>query len=92
VAELASRIEVLGVRNHPPFAPRIALRLKDGRIVQGAAKGDELKWGFEHEIARLTPLFDQINWPREKLEGLVDLVRRFEDEPSVAKLVSLCVK
>jgi hypothetical protein len=66
--------------------------MKDGRLFSGAARGDELKWGFDHEIERLTAIFDQIDWSREKLEALIDLTRHFEDEPSIAKLISLCVR
>jgi 2-methylcitrate dehydratase PrpD len=91
VRDLMNRVEVLGVWERLPFAPRITLRLRDGRTIAGEYRGDELEWDFETELRNLRPVFDQIDWPNERLEAIVETVSRIEDLPQIGPLIDLCV-
>ena len=91
VRDLMTRVEVLGVWDRKPFAPRITLRMRNGTAIQGEYQGNELEWGFETELKNLHPVFDRIDWPTEKLEGIVETVSDIERQPDVRSLIALCV-
>ena len=40
----------------------------------------------------ISALFDDMSWPREKLDGLVETVATLEGESSVAQLIRHCVQ
>lgn len=91
VRDLMTRVEVLGVWDRVPFAPRITLRLRNGSLIEGEYRGDELEWDLETEVRNLRPVFDQIDWPRERLEQVVETVSRLEDQQDIRSLIALCV-
>ena len=91
VAALQERVEVIGHRRHPHFAPRITVRTRGGHEIADEFHGRELEWDFATEIARLSPLFPQMDWPAAKLEALVAAVAGIETAPGVAGLIGCCV-
>jgi len=91
VRDLTNRVEVLGVWDRLPFAPRISLRMRNGSLIEGEFEPKALEWDFETELKNLRPVFDLIDWPRDKLEGIVEAVSKLEVLPSVRPLLALCV-
>jgi 2-methylcitrate dehydratase PrpD len=91
VLELVDRVEVVGYEDRPAFAPRITVRMLDGTEHRGELQGDELEWDFATEVRRITALFDEIPWPRERLDDLVDAVSSIEALPSIDAIVRLLV-
>jgi len=91
VRDLMNRVEVLGVWDRLPFAPRITLRLRNGSLIEGEFDPKALEWDFETELKNLRPIFDLVDWPRDKLEGVVESVAKLENLPSVKPLLALCV-
>ncbi len=91
VMDLLSRTEVIGHQDRSAFAPRITVRMKGGTTYQGEYQGRELEWDLATETRRIGALFDNVAWPAEKLNALVETVSRLEEEPNVAGLISLCV-
>ena len=91
VMALQERVEVTGQRNRGSFAPRITVRTRSGDEFTDEFNGDELKWDFATEIACVSQLFPQMDWPTAKLEGLVSAVSGIETAPDVAGLVGCCV-
>jgi 2-methylcitrate dehydratase PrpD len=91
VRELMGRVEVLGVWDRVPFAPRVTLRLRDGSSVTGEYRGDELEWDLKTALAHLTPWFAKLEWPQAKLEVLVEVVSGIERERDVRELIGACV-
>ncbi len=91
VAELAGRIEVLGVWNRSAYAPRITIRMRDGSIIEGEYNGTELEWGLDEEIARLQPLRDAVDWPNGGLDQLCEAVGRLETMPNISDVIKMCV-
>jgi 2-methylcitrate dehydratase PrpD len=92
VMELLRRVEVVGHKDRPAFAPRITIQMRGGTTYQGEFKGQELEWDLATENRRISALFDDINWPREKLDAIVQRVSRLEGEAGVDALVRLCVR
>ena len=91
VRELMGRVEVLGVWDRTPFAPRVTLQLRDGRRITGEYQGNELEWDFATELKNLTPWFPKIDWPQDKLNRIVEIVTDLEKEPDVSRLIAACV-
>ncbi|HZA24985.1 MAG TPA: hypothetical protein VFA32_20715, partial [Dehalococcoidia bacterium] len=92
VMGLLQRVEVVGHQDRPAFAPRITVRMRGGTTYQGECQGQELEWDFSTETQRISALFGDINWPRQKLDGIVQTVSGLEREPRVDPLVQLCVR
>jgi 2-methylcitrate dehydratase PrpD len=92
VMALLPRVEVVGHKDRPPFAPRITVRMRNGTTYLDQLRGDELEWDLATETRRISALFDQMPWPREKLDGIVGTVSRLEDEARVDPLIRLCVR
>ena len=90
--DLLGRVEVIGHRDRRAFAPRITVRLRGGTTYQGEYQGQELEWDFSTESRRISALFDDLGWPREKLDGIVETVANLEREPKIDSLVQLCVR
>jgi hypothetical protein len=91
VRELAERVEIIGAWNRAPYAPRITLRLRDGRLIEGEYRGDELEWDFATEVTKLRPMFDGIDWPRDRLEAIVETVAALDTLPDLKPLIELMV-
>ena len=91
VRDLMGRVEVLGVWDRVPFAPRIVLHLRNGLSVQGEYKGNEMEWDLETELRNLRPVFNAIDWPKEELEGIVEAVSDLENLPDLSSLIAHCV-
>ena len=91
VMSLQERVEVVGQRTRGSFAPRITVRTRSGEEVSDEFTGDELKWDFATVVDRLSPLFSQMDWPADKLQGLVDAVSGIEGAADVSGLVGCCV-
>ena len=91
VMELQERVEVVGQRRRGSFAPRITVRTRSGEEFSDEFNGDELKWDFATETARLSELFPQMDWPTPKLEGLVKAVSGIDSAADVSRLVACCV-
>jgi 2-methylcitrate dehydratase PrpD len=92
VMDLLKRVEVIGHKDRRAFAPRITVRMRGGTTYQGEYQGQELEWDLATETARISALFRDMNWPREKLEGLVHTVANLEGESNVDALLRLCVR
>jgi hypothetical protein len=65
--------------------------MRSGAIIQGEYQGNELEWDFATELKNLRPVFDLIDWPRNKLEGIVEGVSQLEKADSIKPLLALCV-
>ena len=92
VMALMKLVEVVGHQDRPAFAPRITVSLRGGTEYQGEYRGDELEWNLATETRRLRALFDDLPWPREKLEGISQIVTGLEIEQRIDHLVALCVR
>ena len=92
VMDLLTRVDVVGHKDRPAFAPHISIRMRDGTTYEGAYNGNELEWGLETEISRIGALFPDMNWPTEKLEALVQTVSTLEDLPRIDPMIQLCVR
>ena len=90
--DLLPRVEVVGHRDRPAFAPRISIQMVDGTTYQGEYRGDELEWGLATEVSRITEWFQDMSWPREQLEAIVQTVSSLEELPRVDTLIQLCVR
>ena len=82
------KVQTVGHKDRPAFAPRITIELTGGNVYQGEYQGNELEWGLDTEVERLRPLFPQISWPDAKLEAVVDAVRGIPDAPDAGRLVA----
>ncbi len=87
VLSLMHKVETVGHQDRRAFAPSITIEMKGGTTYRGEYQGTELEWGLDNEIARLRPLFAQIQWPDEKLEGVVSASRRIWNAPDVSELI-----
>jgi len=92
VLDLLQKVEVIGHKDRPAFAPHIAIQMRDGTTYEGEYNGTELQWGLETEISRISELFSDMDWPREKLEALVQTVSTLEEQPSIDSMIQLCVR
>ena len=92
VMSLMNLVEVVGHQDRPAFAPRITVAMRGGTEYQGEYQGNELEWNLSTEIRRLRPLFNDMAWPREKLEGITQIVSALEVEPRIDHLIELCVR
>ena len=92
VLSLMKLVEVVGHRDRPAFAPRITVAMRGGTEYQGEYKGNELEWNLATETRRLRALFDDLPWPREKLESISQMVLSLEVESRLDHLLSLCVR
>ncbi len=88
VIKLMSRVTVEGHRDRPAFAPKITISLSDGTEYQGEYQGDELKWDFNKECERVKPLFEDIVWPTDKLNNLIEIVSYMESEESIHHMIA----
>ena len=91
VSDLMRRVQVVGHKDRAPFAPRITIKLRDGRHFQDEFRGDELEWDFATETRRISALFSEIPWPAERLEAIVQTVSLLESQPRVDPLIQACV-
>ena len=92
VMQLMKLVEVNGHRDRPAFAPRITVSMSGGTEYQGEYRGDELEWNLATETRRVRALFDDLPWPREKLEGISQIISGLEIEQRIDHLIALCVK
>lgn len=90
VMDLIKRVNVVGHKDRPAFAPRITVRMRNGTAYQDEFKGDELEWDLATETWRISDLFDDIPWPRRQLDGIVELVSGLETQSQVDPLLELC--
>ena len=86
VVSLMRKVQTVGHKDRPAFAPSITIDMAGGNVYRGEYQGNELEWGLDTEVERLQPLFPQINWPADKLEATVAAVR---DMPSAANIEQL---
>ena len=92
VLELMKKVEVIGHRDRPAFAPRITVSLSGGNEYQGEYQGNELEWNLATELRRVRPLFDDIPWPRENLESVAQIITGLEIEQRMDHLIAQCVR
>ncbi len=92
VIDLMRLVEVIGHQDRPAFAPRVTVFLRGGTEYRGEYRGDELEWNLATETRRLRTLFDDLPWPREKLESLSQIITGLEIEQRIDHLISLCIK
>jgi hypothetical protein len=92
VMELQQRVEVIGQKDRGSFAPRITVRTRSGQEVTDELAGNELEWDLATETQRISALFPDMDWPREKLDGLVAAVTGIESAPDIAGLIGCCVQ
>lgn len=91
VMDLMERVLVIGHKDRPSFAPRITILMQDGTRYAGEFQGSELKWDLATETRRISALFDEIAWPRDQLESIVQKVASLEGQTSVYPLIKHCV-
>jgi hypothetical protein len=91
VMDLLRRTEVIGHQDRPAFSPRITVQMKGGTTYEGEYQGRELEWDLDTESRRIGALFENMTWPVEKLNALVETVSRLDEQPNVAGLIGLCV-
>ena len=92
VMALLPRVRVVGHKDRPAFAPRITVNLQGGATCQGEFHGNELEWDLATETRRISALFDDLPWPRERLEGIVRAVGTLEQQSRIDTLIRLCVR
>ena len=86
------KVEVVGHRNRQAFAPRVTVALEGGTEYMGEYRGNELEWNLSTELRRVRPLFDDMPWPREKLESVAQIVTGLEIEQRMDHLIAQCVR
>ena len=91
VLDLMQRIQVLGHKDRPSFSPHITIVMQDGARYVDEFHGDELKWDLATETRRIGALFDDIPWPRHRLESIVQTVSGLENHASVDPLIRQCI-
>ena len=91
VMNLMERVHVVGHKDQPSFAPRITVLMQDGTQYVDEFHGAELKWDLATETRRISALFDDISWPRERLDSIVQTVSALEDQTSVYPLIKQCL-
>ncbi len=92
VMDLLKKVEVIGHKDRLAFAPRISIQMVDGTAYQGEYQGNEMEWGLDTEISRISEWFQDMHWPREQLQAIVETVSTLEDLPQVNPLIQLCVR
>ena len=88
VLSLMHKVQTVGHKDRPAFAPRITIEMTGETTYRGEYQGTELEWGLDEEIARLRPLFPQIRWPAEKLTAIVAAVRAIPGAPDAGDLIA----
>ena len=92
VMDLMKKVEVVGHQNRSAFAPRITVSLAGGTEYQGEYRGNELEWNLATELRRMRALFDDVPWPREKLESIAQITTGLEIEQRMDHLIAMCVE
>lgn len=92
VMGLMKKVEVIGHQDRQAFAPRITVSLEGGTEYMGEYRGNELEWNLATELRRVRPLFDDMPWPKEKLESVAQMVTGLEIEQRMDHLIAQCVK
>ena len=88
VLRLMHKVETVGHQERRAFAPRITIEMAGGTAYQGEYTGTELEWGLDTEAERLRPLFPQIHWPEEKLEGIVSATQNIWNAANANDLIA----
>ena len=88
VLSLMHKVQTVGHKDRPAFAPRITIEMTGETTYRGEYQGNELEWGLDEEVARLRPLFPQIRWPAEKLTAIVAAVRAIPGAPDAGDLIA----
>ena len=92
VMDLLKKVEVIGHKDRPAFAPRISIQMVDGTAYQGEYQGNEMEWGLDTETNRISEWFPDMPWPGQQLQAIVDTVSTLEDLPRINPLIQLCVR
>ena len=87
VLQLMSKVQTVGHRDRPAFAPRITIETAGDNAYQGEYRGGELAWGLDTEIARLRPLFPAIAWPDDRLDAIVSAVQGIPEAGDISELL-----
>ena len=66
--------------------------MKDGSQFVDEFRGSELKWDLATESRRISALFNDLDWPRERLDNIVQTVTGLEDQSRIDPLIQLCVR
>ena len=88
VLRLMHKVETVGHQDRRAFAPRITIEMAGGTAYQGEYQGTELEWGLDTEAERLRPLFPQIQWPEDKLEGIVSAAQDIWNAANINELMA----
>lgn len=88
VLKLMEKVTIEGHKDRLAFAPRITITLFDGTEYKGEYQGTELEWDFKTECDRVQPLFENMDWPAEKLDKMIEIVRNIELEESVHEMIA----
>jgi 2-methylcitrate dehydratase PrpD len=91
VSDLQQRVTVTGHRNRANFSPRITIRTRSGEEFHDEFTGNELKWDLAAETSAVSALFNELPWPRVKLDSMVSTVAGLDKEPNIAGLIKSCV-
>lgn len=87
VLQLMSKVQTVGHRDRPAFAPRITIETAGDNAYRGEYQGGELAWGLDTEITRLRPLFPAIAWPDDRLEAIVSAVQGIPEAGDISELL-----
>ena len=63
IMDLLQRVEVVGHRVRPAFAPRITVHMRIGSIYHDEFRGNESEWDLATEIRWISALLDDLPWP-----------------------------
>lgn len=89
--ELAGRVIVIGSDNVAPLSPRVTVRLVDGTTHVALATGDEFKLGLAEDEVIVRALAPEILGGLDRVERLIQEVRRIHDATDVTGLLRATV-
>ncbi|MCS7003118.1 MAG: hypothetical protein NZ518_09750, partial [Dehalococcoidia bacterium] len=75
----------------PQYAPRITVRLRDGRTLVQEMTGDEFKWDFATTIQKLESVRDALGLPSGRYDALIDAIATLDRLPDVDHVIELAV-
>lgn len=91
VRELMKKVTIVPSKERHYFAPKLILRMKDGKSIQGELTGTELQWGLREEIAQIHGLAPFLPISQRRFNRLIETVANLEQISSVRELMKLSI-
>lgn len=89
IAELQSRIEIIGVVGRDCFAPRLTITLRDGRRLTKEYNGRELMWDFTKDAEVLERFIPGLPVAPSQYHSLVHAIGNLEAATSIDEVLRL---